>query len=242
MEASAAGLAATASGDGEGQQQQQGGQPAENGAQPQGQDAIAQMAQTLQGLSEGQEQMREFLVGMGAQPEQPVEEQQPGADLSFLDETSPNYDPQQAAERLTQVMREQAGVATQAELAKALGPLQEQVSNMQRAQEADALVAEFPELGQPQTAEAVVKAAGQYAELMGMPELAANTQFIRVTYLAGRAAQLAQEQGAAGAPQAATLEGAAGASPGCAGQGGPQETAESIRQAWSGGSDVLSKL
>jgi hypothetical protein len=78
---------------------------------------------------------------------------------------------------------------------------------------------------------------------MGQPELAANTQFIRVTYLAGRAAQLAQEQqGAAGAPGAATLEGAAGASPGGAAQGGPQETADSIKQAWSSGSDVLSKL
>src|SRR5215472_6122037 len=122
MEASAAtGPAGTASGDGGAQQQQQDGQAADNGA-AQGQDAIAQMAETLQGLSDGQEQMRQFLetAGMGQEaPEQPVEEP-PGADLSFLDESSPNYDPQQAAERLTQVMREQAGVATQAELNRVL--------------------------------------------------------------------------------------------------------------------------
>jgi hypothetical protein len=241
MEAgAAAGPAAPAGGDGEAQQQQQ--QQGENGAQPTGNEAIAQMAQQLQGLSDGQEQMRQYLEGIG----QPAPEEQPqpppAADLSFLDEQSPNYDPQQAAERLTQVMREQAGVATQQQLEQVLGPLQEQVSDMQRAQEADALVAEFPELGQAETAQAVVNAAGQYAELMGQPELAANTQFIRVTYLAGRAAQLAQEQqGAAGAPGAATLEGAGGASPGGAGQG-QQQTADSIRESWARGSDVLGKL
>jgi hypothetical protein len=240
MEAgAAAGPAAPAGGDGEAQQQQ--GQE-QNGGPPQGNDAIAQMAETLQGLSEGQEQMREFLGGLQQQPAE--EPQQPApADLSFLDENSPQYNPEQAAQRLTEVMREQAGVETQQQLQQALGPLQAQVSDMQRAQEADALVAEFPELGQPETAQAVVNAAGQYAELMGQPELAANTNFIRVTYLAGRASQLAQEQqGAAGAPGAATLEGAGGASPGGAGQGTQQQTADSIRESWARGSDVLGNL
>jgi hypothetical protein len=202
------------------------------------------MAAQLQGLSDSQEQMRQFLEGQSQQQpaEQQQEQQPPAADLSFLDEASPNYDPQRAAERLTEVMREQAGVATQAELAKVLAPLQQQVSDMQRASEADALVAEFPDLGKSDVAEPVVKAAGQYAEMVGMPELASNTAFIRLTYLAGRAAELAQQQeGAAGAPGAATLEGAGGASPGGAGQGDTQ-TAESIAASWSRGNDVLAKL
>jgi hypothetical protein len=251
MEASAAGLAGgTASGDGQAADGQQGsdGAPAQ-GEQAQGQQgdaAIAQMAETLQGLSSSHEEMRQILEAQGQQQgtqQQQQEQQPPAADLSFLDEASPNYDPQRAAERLTEVMREQAGVATQAELAKVLAPLQQQVSDMQRAHEADALVAEFPDLGKEEIAGPVVKAAEQYAHMVGTPELASNTAFIRMTYLAGQAAQLAQQQqqGAAGAPGAATLEGAGGASPGGAGQGASQ-TADSIRESWSQGSDVLARL
>lgn len=251
MEASAAGLAGAASGDGEGQAQ---GQQGAEGAPAQGEQsqqqatgdaAIAQMAETLQGLTDSQEQMRQILEAQGQQPaeqQQQEQEQPPAADLSFLDETSPNYDPQRAAERLTEVMREQAGVATQAELSKALAPLQQQVSDMQRAHEADALVAEFPDLGKEEIASAVIKTAHQYADMVGTPELASNTAFIRMTYLAGQAAQLAQQQeGAAGAPGAATLEGAGGASPGGAGQGDTQ-TADSIRESWTQGGSVLAKL
>jgi hypothetical protein len=260
MEASAAGLAGAASGDGgeqaQGQQGQQGAEGAQAGEQTQqqqgqltGDAAIAQMAEQLQGMAPVHEQMREFLSSQAEQQQAAQQQQQQqqqeeaaAADLSFLDENSANYDPAKAAERLTEVMRQQAGVATQAELAKVLGPIQEQVSNMQRQQEADALVTEFPELGEAETAQAVVKTAEQYAEMVGQPELAANTAFIRMTYMAGRAAQLAQQQeGAAAAPGAATLEGAGGASPGGAAQGAEQ-TAESIGEKWGARTNVLSKL
>jgi hypothetical protein len=237
MEASAAGLAGPAAGDGGGEGQSQGGEQA-----PQGNDAIAQMAETLQGLAGTQEEMRQFLSQQAEATQQSKQEPvTPAADLSFLDETSPQYDPEKAAQRLSEVMRAEAGTETQRLLQEALSPLQQQVSEMQRSQEADQLVGEFPELGKPEVAEAVVKTAEQYAEMTGHPELAGNTAFIRMTYMAGRAAQLAQQQDGAGSGAgAATLEGAGGASPGGAGQGASQ-TADSIAQDWSDRRSVLPK-
>jgi hypothetical protein len=246
MEASAAGLAGAAPAGDAG-----GGAPGQTpgGEQqqaPQGADAIAQMAETLQGLAGTQEEMRQFLSDQAAAGQQTQQQAETPAaptppDLSFLDETSPQYDPQKAAERLQEVMRAEAGTETQRLLQEALGPLQQQVGDMQRSQEADALVAEFPELGKAEVAEAVVKTAQQYAEMVGNPELAANTAFVRMTYMAGRAAQLAQQQeGAAAGAGAATLEGAGGASPGGAGQGATQ-TADSIATSWADRRSVLPK-
>jgi hypothetical protein len=250
MEASGAGLAA--SGDGGSQQSDgaaAGGGSQDGQGQQQGQSqqgltdaAIQQFTDTLSGVSDQQESMRQFLESQ-QQPPAEQQEQPTPPDLSFLDENAPGFDPAVAAQRLQEVMRSEAGAEAQKQLKAELDPIRETVSNMQRQQEADTLVAEFPELGKEETAKAVVSAAETQAAIMGMPQLAANTAFVRQVYLAGRATELAQQQqgGAASASGVATLEGAGGASPGGA-QQGAERTAESMQQKWAGRSNVLAKL
>ena len=217
MEASAAGLA---TGEAEAPQAEQA---------PQGDAAIAQLAQQLEGLQQGQEETRQFLQSNPWAP-QPEEEPEPAPDLSFLDETNPNYDPNVAAQRLQEVMKQEATSAADAKLQEAIAPLQQQVQELRSQQGADALAAEFPEMKDPKVAQQVVETAEKYAQILNQPELLSNFDFIRMTYMAGRAAQLAQEEGD-GSPQAATLEGAGGASPGGAAQG-TEQLADQITQNW----------
>jgi hypothetical protein len=239
MEASGAGLAAggdAAQGDGGGSEQAQGGEA--QGQAPDQSAVIAQLAEALPGLQDTQEQMRQFLSQQGeqaqeAEPPAPEAPQQP--DLSFLED--PNVSLETAQSRLNEVIQDTARQM----MAEQLAPLQEQVSNIDIERHAEALMQEFPDLRDDATAKSVMDAAETYAKNMGNPELVANPQFVRVIYLAGRAAQHAQEQGAQGAPDVATLEGAGGASP--AGQQGAQPTADDITASWGkGGADVYSRL
>lgn len=237
MEASGAGLAAGSDGaDGT----QQDGQQGDAGTGPDA--ALSQLGEQLATLSAGQEEMRAFLSGIAEQQEGPSEgqeeQQQPEVpDLSFLET---EQDQAKAAEALQQIMRSEAGSETQKLLQEALTPLQQEVADMRRSQETDALVAKYQDLGDPKVAEAVVGAAGQWAEALGKPELATNVGFLEMTYLAGRAAELAQRQGNAADGGGATLEGAGGASPGGAGQGA--DVAGELAEKWGSGNNVLSKL
>lgn len=232
MEASAAGLAAGGEGNAsEGDQGTQGQQEA-----PQGDAAIAQFTEQLQSMQQAQQQQWEFLQNNPAlQPAEEKPAEQPPPDLTFLDETHPNYDPEQAAQQLQQLISEQAKAGIQ----EAIGPLQTQLQELQSQQGADALTAEFPELAKPEVAEALVKQAEQQAQIIGQPELVSNFAFLRVLYMAGRASQLQQQQnGSADGAQAATLEGAGGASPG-SGQQGAVPTGDSIAEGWSKQRSVL---
>lgn len=256
MEASGAGLAA--GGDAGGQQQgqaaggdgggQQGaGDAAQAGQQQTSEATIAQMAETLQGLAGTQEEMRQFLAtqaeaGAAAADAATQQQEQPKpADLSFLDESSPQYDPEQAAARFDQVMREAAGSEAQRLMQEQLAPLQQQVADMRTEREADTLMGEFPELGKPEVAAEAMKTVELAAEQIGRPELAGNAQFVRYIYMAGRAAELAQKQDGASGAGVATLEGAGGASPGGADQGA-EAAANAIGERWAGRTNVLAKL
>lgn len=250
MEASAAGLAGPASGDGEAAQngQQAPAQGQQEGQQqaPQGDAAIAQMAEQMAAMSGTQEEMRAFLQAQAEQIQQTQtatqQEQQQQIDTSFLEDTS--LTPQQAAERLQTEIDKRAEIKAQALVDARVAPLEQSIGTMQQNQEADALVAEFPDLGKPEVAQAVLQEAERWATAIQQPEMAHNAQFLKMTYMVGRAAQLAQEQGAAGAPNAATLEGAGGASPGGAGQGASQqqETSDSIAAKWGERKSVLPKF
>lgn len=231
MEASVAAAPGTGDGAGEGQQQQQ--QSGEQqGQQPTGDAALAQLAEGLQTQGESLEQMREFLASNPWTPPPAAEAPAP-PDLSAL--SDPNVTPEQAAEQLAKVMDERATEKAQ-ELVK---PLMDQVGEIRAEREVDTLVTEFPELGEPETAKAVLSYAEDAAKLVGNPELATNVQFIRQCYMAGRAAQLAQQQRGAGPSNAATLEGAGGASPGGATQGTPEQQAEAIGEKWGARRSVL---
>lgn len=251
MEASGAGLAAgggdgAAQGQGDGGEQQDGQQ-----GQATGDAAIAQLAEGLARMESGQEEMRRFLGGIAeqqqgtgqehqAQQEQHQQQPQP-LDLSVFDETAPGYDGQKAAELLQNAMSQTASTEAGRLLQEAIGPLQQQVTDMRRSQETDALTAEFPDLKDEKVAESVVASAQRYATMVGQPELVTSTPFVRLVYMAGRAAELAQKQGgAADGATAATLEGATGASPGSAAQGAT--TQEALAQAWGQRSDVMAKL
>ena len=231
MEASGAGIAGAAAGDGQAQQQQQGQQGSQEGTQ---QQQESQQTSQLEGLatSEQLDELRSMIAEQfqPQQPEEPAEE----APQFNVDLADPTLDPAVAAEQLAQYVDQTA----EAKVAQALAPVQAQLQELQSQQGADNLVAEFPALGNPENAQALVDFARQQAEIMGHPELATDFGFLRVAYLAARASEMAQQQnGAAGGAQAATLEGAAGSNPG--GTQGAAPTADSIAEGWAQRSSVL---
>lgn len=198
MSDQAASATAPGTGEGEGQAQQ-------------GTD-LSQIADQLSGLTESQEQMRQYLASnpWAAQEAQPEaqEEQVPELDLGFLDD--PTLDSQQLAEKLGGLIDQSSDQRLQNALQEHIGPLRSELQNLRMESEAERLTQEFPELGEPETAEKVVGTARQYAELMGQPELANNVAFWRLVYMAGRAAETANSEDA-GMTDAAHLEGAGGA-------------------------------
>lgn len=195
MEASGAGPAA-GNGDGGGEA------AADNG--------LGQVSETLAALQSGQEELRSFLQSEPWQqqpaPAAEPQAQEPDAlDLSFLDD--PDLPPDDLADRLTDAFDQRS----QSQLQAALAPLQEKISEQERAREAEALVSEFPDLGDAETAEAVVQASRQWAEMAGQPELANSPTLWRLVYMAGRAADAANSESPEGS--AAHLEGSGGAGP-----------------------------
>jgi hypothetical protein len=197
MEASGAGLAG---GEGQAQQGADGGQEA-------GPD-VGALASQLEAMQGSQEQMFQFLQSQPwVQEQQAQGEPEPAAEdfnLDFLDAASPDFDPSQVAERLSGLIDQAAQRHVQ--------PMQQQLQQQQEAlneerwnREANALVQEFPDFGDPQIAEQIVGSARQIAEAYGQAELAQEPWFWRMTYMASRAAEAAAEEGA-GAPDAAHLE------------------------------------
>lgn len=203
MEASGAGLAGGDAGQAQG----------EGGEAQQGPD-VGALAEQLGTLTQGQEELRQFLMTQpwqGQEQEAGEEPQAPEVDLSFLDD--PALTPEQMSQQLTSLIDQSAEQRAQTLLQQHINPLSEQMSEMRLEQQAERLTQEFPELAEEETAERVVSTARQYAEMMGRPELANDPAMWRLVYLAGRAADQANaEQGEQ--PAAAHLEGAGGAGPG----------------------------
>lgn len=203
MEASQAGLAG-----GE-------GQGAEGGeGEAQGPD-IGALGTQLEAMQGSQEQMFQFLQSQpwlqqeGGEGEGEGEPAAEDFDLSFLDAESPQFDPSQVAERLSGLINQ--GVEQRVQTA--MQPIQQQMNEERWNREANALVQEFPDFGDPQKAQEIVGYARQIAEAYGQTELANEPWFWRMTYMAGRAAESASEEGQ-DAPEAAHLEGGGGARPG----------------------------
>lgn len=179
--------------------------------------SLADIAQQLAGLSGGQEDLRSYLASQPWQPPEAQEPQTPAEpepiDLSFLDIADPNFDPQATAERFGSLIEQTMAQREQQLLSQHVQPLQQQLQQERVAREAQMLVDEFPEMGDPDIGPQVVTAARQVAEANGHPDLADQPWFWRTIYMAGRAAQTATEEGAE-PPPAAHLEGGAGARPG----------------------------
>lgn len=205
MEASGAGLAGSGGADAGGAEgQQQGGEG--NGQGPD----LSAVQQTLDSLTTGQEELRQFLQ---AQPwQQAAEEGEPQAeefDTSWL--ADDQVDPEVVGDQLQKMIDARAQEQMKP-LMDRLQQTEQQVRERVEAEQFRDLAGEFPELTQPETAQQVVKHAEVLAQNMGQPGLARNAEFIRLVYTAGRAFDAASREGQA--PDAANLEGASGASPG----------------------------
>jgi len=230
MEASQAGLAA--SGDGQGE------------AQDQGHDAIGQLGERLsafeQSAQEAQEENRKILQN-APWMQQAEEEPQapPPPDLSSFDENSPNYDPENAAQRLQEIMQEQGKSAAQQALEEQLGPMREELAELRSQRAADDLAAQFPELEKPEIAKQVIEKTGEYAQMIGDPSLEGNFDFIKLVYMASKAAQRQAEDTGRESPNAATLE-AGGASPaGSQGQPSGEQLTDLVTQNWGQGNKLF---
>jgi hypothetical protein len=206
---------------GQGDGQQQGGNGEGTGTVP----GLEAMAQQMQEFGQQLEPMREFLQSQQwqeiqqaqADPQQPQPQDDPfsGLDLGFLEDPSvaAQMDPEQFSQQLSQTISQAAEQIADRQVEQRVGPVEQQLAEMQRQQDVASLVGEFPEIAEEDTAKQVLQAAGQLAEQMGQPELGQNPKFWRVVYMAGRAADAAaEEQGDISAP--AGLESGAGATPG----------------------------
>jgi hypothetical protein len=227
MSAPGQGTGTAASGDGQGTQQADGGQQSE------GLDANALAAELAQSRVTQQEMyqwMQENLRPQEAQQQETPEATEPEPlDLSWLDPESPSFDPNAMAQQLSGLVESTVEQRVQ----QATAPVQEQVQQMRREQEAAALIGEFPELADEDTTAKVLETAKTYAQTVGHPELANEPWFWRTTYVMGRAMDQAQEEQADG-PAPAHLESGSGAAP--AGGGGQGMTAADIVGARRGAS------
>lgn len=192
----------------------------EQGAAPEGGDVGAPEApafdpstitQGFEQLRSGMEELRQDFT-QSRQPE-PEPEQDPGdMDMSWLDQSDPDVDPaaqQQALQAWQQSVMEQASRPAQ----EAMQAVQE----MRMQQEAAALVADFPELGQPETAQNVVGAAHEFAAQMGLNQqdaqrLGDSPGLWRMVYMASKAEGAAS--GEDSAADATFIEGGNGPGPG----------------------------
>lgn len=180
-----------------------------------GQD-VSQLADLLGQQGQSLEEMRSFLASNPWAPQQQGEgegDQGGEIDLSFLD------DPALAPEALQQQMTQTIGGLVDQRAQALVAPVQQQLAEMQRAQEARDLLGEFPEMAEEATAQQVVKMAHEWASEHFPPEIAKviaqKPATWRAVYMMGRAAESANaEQQGSGDPGAAHLESGAGAGPG----------------------------
>lgn len=214
------------------------GQQGDGEAQQQQGPDVSALVEQFGSMQQGQEEMRTILTGL-QEHLAPAQEEQglPELDLSAFDPESPSFDPNELAQRLTGFVDQQAQAQAQQLVQQHIAPLQQQVGNLERQHQAAALISEFPEMGEGDTIQQVTQLSGQVAESIGQPALADNLMFVRLVYMAGRAAEAAQQENAEG-PQAAQLEGGGGAGPGAGGQPGVM-TAKSIVEGGGRGSSVL---
>jgi hypothetical protein len=126
----------------------------------------------------------------------------------FLDPADPSYDPNQVAQQLSDVVER----VVQQRVEQSVAPLQEQVQDVRRERDWQAIADEFPELVDEQVAKPVFQLAKTLAEHNGHAELAQEPWFVRMAYITGKAMETANEEGAE-APSAAHLEGGGGAAP-----------------------------
>jgi hypothetical protein len=183
-------------------------------------------------LSDGQEEMRQILTALQEQLAQPQENEPglPELDLDASDLEHAGGDPGDGFGDPVADAQELAGHLS-AVMSAHTAPLREEIGELRRTHEAAQLIAEFPEMGEGDTIEQVMRTTADFAHVLGRPELAGNFQLARTVYLAGRALEMAQQEGDGEQPsQAAHLEGGGGAVGGARGAGAAQAIIAAGRQ------------
>lgn len=201
----------------------------------------AQMAQTFEGFTQSQEEMRQQMQQINevlqAQPWSQQQQGEPEQQMPELDLSQYGIDTdesQQIAQNITALAQQQA----QEQFQQLVGPMQQEFNQWKNEQQAQQLTSEFPELRDPEVANKIAGPNGlarTLAEQMGIPDAAGNMGFIRLVYMAGRAAEMNQEQNA-DPERPAHLEGGAGAGPGGGQQGSDLKDAIFGKGAAKGGS------
>lgn len=184
------------------------GTEAEGGEQsaPEWQGAIEQLGEQF---SSRFDEVANLIQSQQEQPEPESDDDygyQPEFDAEQLYDDDGEMDPQAAQQLLQQMVGQHSQQAVQ----EAVGPLMERINNMEIQRQAESLEAEFPELQKEEVAGAVLQAAEQHAAEIGQPELGRNPAFVRVVYLAQKAADRAAGEVPAGT-QPDGLEAAGGA-------------------------------
>lgn len=190
-------------------------------SQSNGQD-LSQITSLLESQGSSQQELLDSLKN--APWNQPAEPE-PMPDLSeFLNVESPDFDPNAMAAQINQTVERLVNERLQAQVA----PIQSEWAEHRTQLEAQALVGQYPEMAKAEVYNAVIPAAKELAESLGMPELANKPQFWGVVYAASTAQQQAQQEGTESST-AAFLEGGGGAGPAtgneanpAAGFGGPR--------------------
>lgn len=172
---------------------------------------LSALAQQLEAVAGGQEELRTFLSQHPALQTQQETEAAPAApdiDLSWLDQDT-EADPAQMQERIQQSFAQYVSHAVE----QANAPVMERMQAMQQETAIRDLVEEFPEIADPEVHTEVIRASQEYAQLLGQPQLGSDPRLWRLVFAAGRAFDAARQEGAE-APGAAHLEGGGGANPG----------------------------
>ena len=192
--------------------QQDGGQAEQTGTEQQ-QDSGFDLGPVIDRVDQIGERLGSFEERFASRFEEPEAEQQDTGfeefDADGLLDDGGDMDPQAAQQLLGKIVDQRTGKAVQ----EAVGPLMQQIQDMQIGLDADALAQRYPELSKQEVAEPVVQAARQLAEQMGQPELARSPQFIEVIYKAQMADKYAAGEVPVGDEQEFDLESAAGSGP-----------------------------
>jgi hypothetical protein len=143
---------------------------------------------------------------------------------------APQVDLQQMVQRLQQATSSQS----EQQIQQAIEPLMEIVSNMQADTDAGTLIEAFPQLADPEVAEAVVNTADSMAAAMGLPpQVARSAPFIEQVYKAQLYEQMARGEVPVGDLTNTDLETGGGAMPQ---QRSEVDIAQQIKSAGSGNS------
>jgi hypothetical protein len=187
----------------------------------------------VQSQQEMQEMLRnaQFSNQQQQQQTQPTQEAEPEAapelDLSFLEDAG--YDSQDTAERLMGAFGQQIEQATKP-LIQRLEQQDQMIREQRYERDAEALVAELPELAKPEVQQQVLGLASELIQTNNWSEdLLHDPKFWRVAYFAAKAADTANSEGSE-QPNAAHLEGGGGATPASAQVDPAQLIAEQPRE------------